>query len=331
MRRLAVAATALVVAAGWLVVTAPTGRAAGALTTAWWWQGEPSRGAVPGPPTVPDGGLWVSSNATGPQAVSAVRVPLDAGDTAPVLTLTVHQAAPSGQVDLAAFPTTSAWAAGAGQAWASRPAYNPTAVAAAGTVSSDGRTVTFDLSGLVTGDALNVVLAPMAAAAPPPPPVPAPPQPTPPTFDMTFDKPGANAVRVTSAPLADVASPPPAPFADSSIDAPLPTESQAPFLPTSLEAPPSLAGPSTANPVASRPVALQNVARPLQRAVASKRSFADSAAIAVMLGLVLLWIAREGAPRSEGGIRRPRLTLYDAPKPAEAVAVARGGSAPPLR
>ena len=102
MRRLAVAATALVVAAGWLVVTAPTGRAAGALTTAWWWQGEPSRGAVPGPPTVPDGGLWVSSNATGPQAVSAVRVPLDAGDTAPVLTLTVHQAAPSGQVDDAA-------------------------------------------------------------------------------------------------------------------------------------------------------------------------------------------------------------------------------------
>ena len=98
MRRVAVAGTALVVAAAWLVVTAPPGRAAGALTTAWWWQGEASKGAVPAPPTVPDGGLWVSSNATGPQAVSAIQVPLDPGDSAPVLTLAVHQGTPPGQV-----------------------------------------------------------------------------------------------------------------------------------------------------------------------------------------------------------------------------------------
>jgi hypothetical protein len=167
VRRLAIAGTALVVAAAWLVLTAPTGRAAGALTTAWWWQGEPSTGAVPAPPTVPDGGLWVSSDATGPQALSAIRVPLDPGDAAPVLTLAIHQAAPSGQVDLAAFPTTSAWPAGPGQAWASRPAYNPTGVAAAGAVSSDGKTVTFDLSALVAGNAVNVVIAPTAAASPP--------------------------------------------------------------------------------------------------------------------------------------------------------------------
>jgi len=329
VRRVAVAGTALVVAAAWLVVTAPTGHAAGALTTAWWWQGEASKGAVPAPPSVPDGGLWVSSNATGPQAVSAIQVPLDPGDSAPVLTLAVHQGTPPGQVDVAAFPTTSAWTAGAGQAWASRPVYNTTGVAAAGTVSSDGKKITFDLSALVTGDTLNVVIAPTTAASPPPAPVPAPPQPTPPTFDITFEKPDANAVQVAAAPVNAAEPAPPAPLPDSPLDLSAPTESLTP-VPTGLESPLPLSAPSTASPVASPPVALETAPRRLVPAVATKRSWGDTAAIAVMLGLVLLWLAREGGPGS-GGIRRPRLTLYDAPKPAEAAAGARSGSPPPLR
>jgi len=325
MRRLAIAGTALVVAVAWLVVTAPTGRAAGALTAAWWWQGEPSTGAVPAPPTVPDGGLWVSSNATGPQAVSAIRVPLDPGDGAPVLSLAIHQSAPQGQIDLAAFPTTSAWSAGPGQAWTSKPSYDPNGVSSAGTVSSDGTKVTFDLSALVAGDAVNVVIAPKAAAAPPPPPVPAPP-PAPPTFDVTFENPGAHAVQVAAAPV-DVAPPPPAPFVEQPVEVPLPTESQAPFLPTGIGA--SAALPVTP-PVASPQVTFQNVPRRLRPTVATRRSWADTTVIAVMLGLVLLWVAREGGPRSSG-VRRPRLTLYDAPKPTDAVAVARAGSPPALR
>jgi hypothetical protein len=328
VRRLAIVASALVVAAAWLVVTAPTGRAAGALTTAWWWQGEPSTGAVPAPPTVPDGGVWVSSNPTGPQAVAAIRVPLDAGDTAPVLTLTVHQAAPPGPLDLAAYPTTSVWSAGPAQAWASRPAYNATAVSATGAMSSDGKTVTFDLSALVTGSDLDIVLAPTLSAAPPSP-LPPPPQPVPPTFDVTFEKPDANAVRVAAAPLTDVAPPPPAPLptSDSVVVAP-PTESLTPALPAGLGTPLPLSG--AAPTVAPPRVAFENLPRRLLPTVSAHRSFADSAAIAVMLGIVLLLLAREGGPHSSG-VRRPRLTLYDAPKAIEAAAVARSGSPPPLR
>jgi len=48
-----------------------------------------------------------------------------------------------------------------------------------------------------------------------------------------------------------------------------------------------------------------------------------------MLGIVLVWVARDTAAGS--GTRRPRLSLYDAPKPAHAVAMARTGTPPPIR
>jgi hypothetical protein len=48
-----------------------------------------------------------------------------------------------------------------------------------------------------------------------------------------------------------------------------------------------------------------------------------------MLGIVLLWLARDTA--GAGGARRPRLSLHDVPKPADAMAVARTGTTPHLR
>jgi hypothetical protein len=174
------------------------------------------------------------------------------------------------------------------------------------------------------------VLAPTPAASPPAAGLPASPQPVPPTFDVTFDKPANGAVRVSAAPVDDVAPAPPAPIAEPASELPLPTDSQASFLASGLEAPLPLSAPPPANAVGSPPVAFQNVPRRLLPAVSAHRSAADTAAIAVMLGLVLLWLAREGGPRTSGG-RRPRLTLYDAPRPAEAVAVTRSGSPPPIR
>ncbi|MCU1448609.1 MAG: hypothetical protein JWP02_779 [Acidimicrobiales bacterium] len=326
--RLAVCAAALAATAGWLVVTAPAGTAAGAMETAWWWQAEAAARAVPAPPTVPDGGLWVQSNASGPQAVSGVRVPLDAGDAAPTLVLVVHQAAPPDQLALAAYPTTTSWPAGPGQAWSSKPAYDPGGVAAAGTVSADGKQVTFDLSGLVTGDKLNVVIAPAPVATPPPAPLPAPP-PSPPTFDATFEKPDAHAFRVQPAPAPDVGlTQQPAPDAVAPIAdlGPAPA-SLAPALAAGLVAPPPIVAAVPRATAAPR-VPFTNVRRRLLPATA-KRSVGDSAAIAVMLAVVLLSVARDAGPRS--GLRRPRLSLYDAPKPAEAGAVGRSGTPPPLR
>jgi hypothetical protein len=206
-------------------------------------------------------------------------------------------------------------------------------VRADGALSSDGKHVTFDLSGLVTGQDLSFVVAPSPIAAAPPAPLPAPPAPSPPTFDITFEKPSAGALHVSAAPVAaaDTSAPPdaaatsaPSPVSDFST----PAASFAPALPSGLSTPPPAVSTGVSSGrVASPSVAFSNRPRLLVPA-ASKRSFADSAAIAIMLGIVILWLARDSGA---GGVRRPRLSLYDAPKPAEAMAVARTGTAPPLR
>jgi hypothetical protein len=330
-RRLAVLAAALFVAAGWFVVTAPAGGAAGSLDTAWWWQGEASTGAVPPPPTVPDGGLWVSSNASGPQAVSALRVTLDPGDAAPTLTVDVHQSVPPTVADLVAYPTSTPWTPGPAQAWSSKPVYDGNGVHAAGTMTADGKHVTFDLSGLVTGDVLSIVIAPAAAAAPPAAvPLPAPPPPAPPSFDVTFEKPAPAALQVTpgAAPTNDdsaaaAAIPATPPLEDVGA---LPTDSFDSAVATGLSAP--LPAVASSQPPARAPsVAFRNAPQQFVPAVA-KRSAGASAAIAVMLGIVLVWVARDTA--ASGGTRR-RLSLYDAPKPAEALAMSRTGTPPALR
>ncbi len=330
IRRLAILATALVVAGAWFVVTAPDGGAVSKLDTAWWWQAEPTTGAVPAPPTVPDGGLWVSSNAAGPQSISAIRITLDPGDATPTLSLDVHQSVPPNDAELLAYPTSTAFAAGPAQSWSTKPTYDATGPRAIASLSSDGKKMTFDLSGLVTGDTLSVVIVPNAAAAAPPPPLPAPPASPAPTFDVTFEKPGPANVQVTSGAAAQpddtapVASAAPAPTEDAT---PLPSDSFSAAVPTGLSAPLPLVA-STPTPARSSPrVAFNSVPRSFVP-TSAKRSFGDSAAIAVMLGIVLLWVARDTA--TSGGPRRARLSLYDAPKPAAALAANRTGSPPAL-
>jgi hypothetical protein len=329
-RRVAVLAAALFVAAGWFVVTAPDGGAAGAVETGWWWQGEPATGAVPPPPTVPDGGLWVSSNASGPQAISALRVTLDPGDSAPTLSLDVHQSVPPTGVDLVAYPTATPWAAGPAQAWTAKPVYDPNGVHAVGSMSGDSKHVTFDLSGLVTGDVLSFVVAPAPTVPGPATPLPAPPPPAPPTFDITFEKAGPANVQVSpgAASSADASAAPIAASAPPLEDVgALPTDSFTPAADVGLSAPlPASASPT---PARSAPTAsFTNVPRRFVP-LSAKRSAGDSAAIAVMLGIVLVWVARDTA--ASGGTRRRRLSLYDAPKPAEAVAIGRTGTPPAIR
>jgi hypothetical protein len=196
-------------------------------------------------------------------------------------------------------------------------------------VSSDGKHVTFDLSGLVTGDKLNVVIAPAPAAAPPPAPLPAPP-PSPPTFDATFEKPDAAAFKVQPVAAPDETVPQPAPEAvapAADLGAAPSSASLAPALAAGLVAPP----PQVVSPpqaTATPRAAFTNVPRRLVPATA-RRSFGDSAVIAVMLAIALLALAREAGSRAGG--RRPRLSLYEAPKPVEVSAVGRSGSPPPLR
>ena len=196
-------------------------------------------GGAPAPPTVPSGGLWVSSSPNGPTAISAVRISLAAGDTAPQLTLHVAQfnqppSTPAAQTQspILACAAQSQWQPtdpATPGALTAAPTYDCSKGQALGTPSSDNTTFVFDLTAFEdsTGT-VNVVVVPgqianpvqtATAPSPQPPPssvlggVPSPPAPAPtpadptaptawPSFDATFNPPAASDVSVIAAPAA---------------------------------------------------------------------------------------------------------------------------------
>ena len=161
----------------------------GAVQSAYWWQGEMAGAAVPAPPDVPSGGLWVSSNPSGTQAISAIRFTLAPGQATAVVTLTVHQAEPASQVALSACPTTSNWSAGQGPGtWADRPVADCQSGQVPGQLNSGATTVTFNLTSLAAGSDVDAVIVPTPATAPTggTTPVTAPAA-VAPTFDITFE------------------------------------------------------------------------------------------------------------------------------------------------
>ena len=160
------------------------------LASNYWWEAEQGPSTLPAPPSVPPGGLWVSSDPTGAQAVSAVRFVLPAAGVAPVLSLTVSSAQPATGIggDVVACPTTSAWSPGPGPGqWSTRPAPDCQAGQVPGALSPDGHVLSFSLASLATGGVVDVVIQ-----AAPPGPVGSP------TFDVTFEP-------VTSADVSGVA------------------------------------------------------------------------------------------------------------------------------
>jgi hypothetical protein len=153
-----------------LLMAAPARAATPAATgvaSSYWWQPETATTAVPAPPTVPAGGLWVSSDPAGPQAVSAVRFTLVDGATDPVLTLSVDPPQAVGQAGalVVACPTTDNWKSGPGPSpWAGRPTSDCKLGSVTGVLSSNGRTMSFALSKLASGPDVDVVLQPAPAA-----------------------------------------------------------------------------------------------------------------------------------------------------------------------
>ena len=288
-RRMTRCLAAAGMAAAWWSGAASPSHASESAEAAWWWQAEATTGAVPPPATVPEGGLWVSSNPSGPQAISALRIPIEEGATTPRLILTIHQVAPPGAAAVMAYPTSSPWTAGPGQAWSSRPTYDPSGLGAAGGLSADGKQIEFDLSALVNGTELDIVLAPAPTAT-----TPAAPLPVSPTFDVTFEKPDAGVLRVEPSPSASggdsgVTA---GPLPSTPLDVSLGPESITPALPAGLVGPPSAASSLPAGQAAAPPVALRSPSRRIQPAVA-RRSAVDSAAIAALLAVVLVWLARD--------------------------------------
>lgn len=250
-------AAALAAVAGLVILTAAppvsASPAVSGLASDYWWAAEQGPSTLPAPPGVPAGGLWVSSDPTGPQAVSAVRFVLPAGRTGPVLSLSVRSAQPATGIagDVVACPTTSSWAPGPGPGqWSARPAADCQAGQVAGALSPDGHTLSFSLAAVATGGVVDVVLEPA-----PPGPVGSP------TFDVAFQPVTADDVSSSAPPAETPGAAPGGP--GPSGPAPADTGS----VPASSGSTPGAAGvvsPPPAAPVAAgaEPVALATPPRP---------------------------------------------------------------------
>lgn len=146
----------------------------------WWWKAQATGlVAVPAPPTVPPGGLYVAGDPTGPFGVSAVRLFIPAGAVVGQLLLRVASA--QGTIAMRACPTTIAWGPEQGGQLAGAPVADCSAFAP-GVHDATAGTVVFEVSPLVRDGFLNVVLLPQAGAV----------------FQASFQPPGPDTVAVSS-------------------------------------------------------------------------------------------------------------------------------------
>lgn len=179
-----------------LVVVTTTAGGAGADapdTVGWWWRAQTGAGpALPPPVVVPDGGLWVANDPTGPMAVAALRFRV--GDQrAGALTLTAADV--QGTPIVVACPAAAPWTKAEAGPWASRPLAACADAPVPATI--DGATFRWDIGGLARDGVVDVVLVP-----------------NPGTFSVAFDPPGPDTL-ATTAPPATEPAPAPAPASAS--------------------------------------------------------------------------------------------------------------------
>jgi hypothetical protein len=193
----------------------PAAAAPGQPTVGWWWAGRPSSAfplQLDPVPAVPDGGLYVAADPSGPSGVSALRVAVTGSAYGATLTLTVADTMGTPVVD--ACPAKGAWEAKGDTTWDQRPEADCTAGRVAGVPSEDGTTLAFSLTPLLRGSTLDVVLLPGEAPG---------------AFSTAFEAPAASAVVVQSAP-SYTETPPPA-FDDTAVDFAAPAYAPVPELP----------------------------------------------------------------------------------------------------
>jgi len=316
----------------------PARAAVSTVETGVWWRNQVEGASLPAPPSVPAGGLWVSSNTTGATAVSAIRFQLPVTDADPTLKLKVAMVtnaadSPLGtHVYVLACVANSDWKPTSGPpgAWSARPEADCSKGQIGGEYTAGGSTMTFDLSRMVQpGEQANVVLLPGSTTNPvavPPPPVPVPvpvtvpatppvttpelpaPLPTPPdptastiplTFDITFQPVTPAGFTVEPASVLPADEPEEiAPF-DSSFLGDL--GAFVPLVPTATPALRTARVPGVTR-TAARPAPLEPAGRDAARVLA-----------AALLAALCGWIARALRGGNEFG-ERQRLTLADIPE-----------------
>lgn len=343
-RLLRVAAlSALVVAAALMAGVGGAGRAAAvdSIQVGSWWRAQPDGGGVPAPPTVQPNGPWVQSDAAGPSAVSALRVHLGDGESAPILSLKVHGKVAASGPGLIACVTAADWKPVTAGPWSAQPKADCASGSVAGQVALDGSAVAFDLTGIVSGSDINVVLSPSGPTLPVSPPVELPLAPPTPaqTFDVTFDPVTTDEVQVaTSVPSggSDATSGGTDASASSPAGATVETPAVAPSADLSTPAISPTPAPA-APPAAARaaPRARVGFGGRLARLRVHDDRFERTLAGSAFVALAGWWYLLSLGPGEERK-GRPRLSLYDA-APATASATParvrgpRTGRAPALR
>lgn len=244
----------------------------------------------PGPgtpnPTVPEGGLWVANDPTGPIAISALRFRGDIGAGE----LTLRFAPGSATVGpLVACPALSEFEPTEGGAWRDRPAHGCDRMSLTGRRTSDGTGVTFSIPQgfLDFGErVLDVVVLPEPTRGDP--------------FSVVFEPPGADSLEVTESqavpePAPELPEPDPASLPEPAIDVPSFDAPSAVVDVPAADLPQAGSGPADGPVAAPAPVAA--VVEPLTESRAAR-----IIAVAVLLALGAgLW--------SFGGqpVRHPRL------------------------
>jgi hypothetical protein len=266
----------------------------------YWWIAQPDAGGVPAPSSVPPGGLYIASAATGATAVSAVRFVLPLGVAASRLTLKVASAKQVDAVAVDAYPATKTWKPGDAQPWSQQPTYDTKATPVHGALQSNGTTLIFNLPPTDAIGVLDLVL------------VPAPGSTVPPTFDLALE-PTANTALTTSS--SGSALPPPSSSSSSAVvpQTSPPAFALAPALPAlgSVGLVPNQPRVAAPQPVAVAPVPAA-AAVPVARRVVTGRSRRDLALLVFLLAdamFYLGWLSR-GSRNSE---LTSRLSIYDLP------------------
>lgn len=211
-RRLLRAGAAAVFVAAGIVGWSGTAAAAPSLEEYGWWfkanQGDPS-GVLPvrpdvTPPNVPEGGLYVANDPSGAAGVSALRfyLPEDEGSAAS-LTLELDPSGTyGGTLAVVACPAATSWIGADGGEWGLRPEADCDTASAAGELSDDGATATWELPAplFASGGTYDVVLLPDPEVAQP--------------FQVPFSEPDSSSVQgvVGGSGPPPAASPPPLVF-----------------------------------------------------------------------------------------------------------------------
>ena len=136
---------------------------------------------APPPASVPEDGLYVAGNPSGPEAIAALSFALPEGGSGKTLTLVAATPlTPATSIRLC--PTNTAWQPVQAGTWSSKPLYQCATDAPVGVVPADGAKVVFTLGAMGLSRLIDVALVPTDQSV----------------FQASFKKPDKDALEVTT-------------------------------------------------------------------------------------------------------------------------------------